>query len=42
MISALEVNDSAVKILGDEVLKAITLEPVETVKKSKRSVNRIF
>ncbi len=34
LISALEANDSAVKILGDEVLKAITIEPVETVKKN--------
>lgn len=32
--SALEVNDSAVKILGDKVLKDITLELVDTVKRN--------
>ena len=31
---ALEVNDSAVKILGDEVLKNIAIELVETVRKN--------
>jgi type I restriction enzyme R subunit len=30
---ALEVNDSAVKILGDDILKAITRDLVETVKR---------
>jgi type I restriction enzyme R subunit len=32
--SALEVNDSAVKILGDEVLRHITMELVDTVRKT--------
>jgi type I restriction enzyme R subunit len=31
---ALEVNDSAVKVLGDETLKAIARELVETVRKN--------
>jgi type I restriction enzyme R subunit len=32
--SALEVNDSAVKILGDEVLRKITMQLLETVRKT--------
>ena len=31
---ALEVNDSAVKVLGDETLRAIARELVETVKRN--------